>query len=327
MKAIAYTKYGTPETLQLKEIKTPTPKENEVLIKTHAASINSWDWDKLIGKSIFVKLEGPLIPKHKILGADMAGKVEAVGSKVKKFQPGDEVYGDLCENGWSTFAEYVCAPEDSLTIKPAWLTFEQAATIPQAGVLAIQGLEQKTITPGLKVLINGAGGGVGTFAVQVAKLHGAEVTAVDSKHKLDKMLELGADHVIDYIKEDYTQTGNKYDLIVDVIAKRSPSDYKMALNPGGIFGAIGGSPSTIVKILAHDTWAKMAGKKICEEEKKHIRLVIHKPNQGLHTLAGLIKTGKIKPIIDKCFPLDETGEAFHYFGKGLFIGKIVITML
>lgn len=237
MKAVVYTKYGPPDVLELKEIEKPIPKDDEVLIKVHGASVNSWDWDLLRGTPFLNRLFfGLLKPKYKILGADIAGRVEVVGRNVKQFLPGDEVFGDLCECGWGGFAEYVCARENALALKPASMTFEEVAAVPQAAVMALQGLrDQGQIQPGQKVLINGAGGGVGTFAVQIAKSFGAEVTGVDSTSKLDMMRSIGADQVIDYTQEDFTQNGQRYDLILDAAAYRSIFDYKRALSPKGIF--------------------------------------------------------------------------------------------
>ena len=218
MKAIVCTKYGSPDVLQLKEVAKPIPEDNEVLVEVHAASVNDWDWGLLRGKPFLNRLLfGLLKPKIKILGSDIAGRVEAVGRNVKQFQPGDEVFGDISGCGWGGFAEYVCARENALALKPASMTFEEAAAVPQAAVLALQGLRDKgQIQPGQKVLINGAGGGVGTFAVQIAKSFGAEVTGVDSTRKLDMVRSIGADHVIDYTQEDFTQSGQRYDLILDV---------------------------------------------------------------------------------------------------------------
>ena len=220
MKAIVYTKYGPPDVLELKEVAKPTPKDNEVLIKVHAASVNDWDWALLRGVPFVNRLTtGILKPiKIKILGSDIAGRVEAVGKNAKQFQAGDEVFGDLSGLAWGGFAEYVCAPENRLILKPASMSFEQAAAIPQAAVLALQGLRDKRqVQPGQKVLINGAGGGAGSFAIQIAKSFGVEVTGVDSTTKLDMMRSLGADHVIDYKQEDFTKNGQRYDLILDLM--------------------------------------------------------------------------------------------------------------
>ena len=228
MKAIVCTKYGPPNVLQLKEVEKPTPKDNEVLVKVHAASVNDWDWGLLRGKPFVNRLLfGLLKPKNKILGSDIAGRVEAVGRNVKQFQPGDEIWGDLSECGFGTFAEYVCVPENALRLKPASMTFEEAAAVPTAAVVALQGLRDKgQIQPGQKVLINGAGGGMGTFAVQIAKSFGAEVTGVCSTRKLDMMRSIGADQVIDYTHKDFTKSGQRYDLILDVVAYRSIFEYK-----------------------------------------------------------------------------------------------------
>jgi NADPH:quinone reductase-like Zn-dependent oxidoreductase len=213
MKAIVYHKYGSPEELKLQEIPKPIPKDNEALVKVVAVSINSWDWDLLRGEPLLIRMWGLFKPRYHILGSDIAGFVEAVGPKVKYLKPGDQVFGDLSSYGWGGFAEYVCAPEHALALKPANVTFEQAASIPQAGVLAYQGLfDYGKIKSGETVLINGAGGGVGTFAIQIAKSLGAQITGVDSHEKLEMLKELGADHTIDYKKEDFTNTGKHYDL-------------------------------------------------------------------------------------------------------------------
>ncbi len=221
MKAITYSKYGGPEVLQLKEIDKPSPKDNEVLIKVHAASINDWDMGLLNGDFINRIINGLLKPKRKIVGSDIAGRIEAVGKNVTKFKPGDDVYGDLSGH-WGGFAEYVCAQEKYLALKPPAMSYIDAAAIPQAAMLAVQGLIDKgKIKSGQKLLINGAGGGVGTFGIQIAKLYGVETTAVDSATKLDMLHSMGFDHVIDYKKEDFTKKGKLYDLILDVKTNRS----------------------------------------------------------------------------------------------------------
>jgi len=243
VKAIVFEKYGPPEVLRLKEVEKPTPKEDEVLVEIHAASINYVDWQVLRGESFLMRLmNGLLKPKHKILGDDIAGRVEAVGAKVKQYQPGDEVFGI---SNFDAFAEYACVPERALALKPASMTFDEAAAIPEAGITALQGLRDKRdkgrVQAGQKVLINGASGGVGTYAVQIAKSFGAEVTGVCSTSKLDLVRSLGADRVIDYTQEDFTQTGQHYDLILAVGGNRSIFDYKRALNPEGIYVCAGGS--------------------------------------------------------------------------------------
>ncbi len=321
MKAIVYERYGPPDVLQLKEVEKPTPKDNEVLIKVHAASVNSWDWELLRGKPFVNRLLfGLLKPKIKILGVDIAGRVEAVGRNVKQFQPGDEVFGDISGCGWGGFAEYVCARENALVLKPASMTFELAAAIPQTAVMALQGLRDKgQIQPGQKVLINGAGGGVGTFAVQIAKSFGAEVTGVDSTRKLDMVRSIGADQVIDYTKEDFTKSGQRYDLILDVAAYHSIFDYKRALSPKGIYIMIGGSSARIFQVMFLGPWISMTG-------SKKLGILAHKPNKGLDFMKELFEAGKVVPVIDRRYPLSEVPEAIRYLEKGHAQGKVVITL-
>ena len=321
MKAIVYTKYGPPEVLQLKEVEKPTPKDNEVLIKVHAASINDWDWGLLRGKPFGNRVSfGLLKPKTKILGVDIAGEVEAVGRIVKKFQPGDEVFGDISGCGWGGFAEYVCALENALSLKSASITFEEAAAVPQAAVLALQGLRYKRqIQPGQKVLINGAGGGAGTFAIQIAKSFGAEVTGVDNTSKLDIMRSIGADQVIDYTKEDFTKNGQRYDFILDFAAHHSVFDYKRALSPKGIYVVVGGSSARIFQVVLLGPWISIT-------EGKKMGLLIHKPNKDLAFMKELFEAGKVKPVIDRRYPMSETAEALRYFGEGHAKGKLVITL-
>ncbi len=322
MKAIVCTKYGPPDVLLLGDVEKPTPKDNEVLIRIYAASINAADLELLRGSPFLIRLAAPLRPICKILGSDMAGCIEAVGANVKQFKQGDKVFADLSVSGYGAFSEYVCAPEDILTLKPAGMTFEEAATLPQAAILAVQGLrDKKQIQPGHKVLINGAGGGVGTFAVQIAKHFGAEVTGVDSKKKLDIVHSIGADHVIDYAQEDFTKSGKSYDLIIDVVANRSISDYERALNHGGVCAFVGGSMVTIFQSL-------ILGPRISKTRGKKIGLLMWKPNnkEDLDFLKELLEAGKVVPIIDKCYPLREVPEALKYLAGGNVVGKLVITM-
>ena len=319
MKAIIYQKYGTPDDLELKEIDKPIPKDDEVLIKVHAVSINDWDWGLLHGDFVNRILNGLRKPKRKILGSDIAGRIEAIGKNVKQFKPGDAVYGDL-SGQWGGFAEYVCTKEKFLALKPAAMSFEQAAAIPQAAMLAVQGLIDKgKIKQGQKLLINGAGGGVGTFGIQIAKLYGVEVTGVDSTGKLDMMRSMGFDHVIDYTKEDFTKNGKCYDLILDVKTNRSMFDYARALCRHGVYVTVGGSIGRLFQVLFLAPWIKMI-------HKKHIRLVALKPNKDLAYMNELFEAGKIKPVIDGPYKLDELPEAFRLFGRGEHKGKIVITM-
>jgi NADPH:quinone reductase-like Zn-dependent oxidoreductase len=320
MKAIVYTNYGPPDVLQLKEIEKPAPKEDEVLVKVHAASVNYIDWQILRGESFFLRLTtgGLLKPKHKILGDDIAGRVEAVGLNVKQFQPGDEVFG-ICN--FDAFAEYVCVPENDLALKPASMTFEEAAAVPEAGIPALQGLrDHGQIQPGQKVLINGASGGVGTFAVQIAKSFGAEVTGVCSTRKLDMVCSIGADHVIDYTQEDFTQNGQRYDLILANAGDRSIFDYKRALNPEGIYVCTGGS-------LAQYFQATLLGPLISMTGSKKLGSMLAKPNQKDYVfLIELFEAGKVIPVIDRRYPLSEVPEALRYYGEGHAKGKVVITV-
>ncbi|MCH8877652.1 MAG: NAD(P)-dependent alcohol dehydrogenase [Chloroflexi bacterium] len=325
MKAIVYTEYGPPDVLQLKEVGKPSPKDNEVLIKVHAASVNPLDWHLLRATPFLVRLtEGLLKPKKEILGADVAGRVEEVGKNVKQFQTGDEVLGDFFVNGLGGFAEYVCVPEDAALVqKPTNLTFEEAAAVPVAAVTALQGLRDKgQVQPGQKVLINGASGGVGTFAVQIAKSFGAEVTGVCSTRNLDMVRSIGADHVIDYTQEDFTQNGQRYDLIADAVGNRSVSDYGRALGPKGICVIIGySSPLLLFQHLFQGPWISMTG------SKKIGLMGTVKPNKkDLVFMKGLLEAGKVVPVIDRRYPLSEVAEAIRYLEGGHAQGKVVITV-
>lgn len=319
MKAIVYTKYGRPDVLELKEIDKPIPKANEVLIKVYAVSLNDWDMGLLEGDFINRILNGILRPKIKILGSDIAGRVEAVGKNVEKYKPGDEVFGDL-SGRWGGFAQYVCARENALALKPASMTFEEAAAIPQAAMLAVQGLLDKgKIQSGQKLLINGAGGGVGTFGVQIAKLYGVEITGVDSSAKLQMLLSMGFDHVIDYTKEDFTKNGQQYDLILDAKTNRSMFDYARALRPNGIYVTVGGSMARLLQALILGPWISMIS-------KKKIAIVALKPNKDLAYMTELFEAGKVKPVIDGPYTLEEVPNTFRLFGEGLHKGKVVITV-
>jgi NADPH:quinone reductase-like Zn-dependent oxidoreductase len=324
MKAIVYTKYGPPDVLNLEEVREPTPRDDEVLIKVHAASANARDWRLLRADPFLVRLNlGLLKPKHNTLGSDIAGRVEAVGGNVKQFQPGDEVFGDLSGGGFGGggFAEYVCASEDALALKPARLTFEEAAAAPMAAVTALQGLRDKgRIQPGQKVLINGASGGVGTLAVQIAKSFGAEVTGVCSTRKSDMVRSIGADHVIDYTQEDFTRNGQRYDLILAVNGYRPISDYKRALNAKGIYVMVGGSTAQIFQALLLGPWMSMTG-------SKKMGALSAKPDQeDLVFVKELVEAGKVMPVIDRRYPLSEVGEALRYLEEGHAGGKVVITV-
>jgi NADPH:quinone reductase-like Zn-dependent oxidoreductase len=316
MKAIVYTKFGPPDVLQLKEVEKPIPKDNEILIKVRAASANAYDWRHLRADPFLIRLMGAglLKPKHKILGADIAGQVEAVGSKAKQFQPGDEVFG---EGSYGGFAEYVCVDENRFVLKPAHLTFEEAAAVPMAALTALQGLRDKgQIQAGQKVLINGASGGAGTFAVQIAKSFEAEVTGVCSTTKMDLVRSIGADHVIDYTREDVTKNNQQYDLIFDVAAYRSSSKYKHILSASGTYVLAGGSFARIFQLMVKS----MIG-------VKNMIVMVAKINQkDLLFITGLMNAGKVKSIIDKRYPLNETAEALRYLEEGHARGKVVITV-
>jgi NADPH:quinone reductase-like Zn-dependent oxidoreductase len=320
VKAVVRTRYGSPDVLQLKEVIRPTPTDDEVLIKIHSTSVNRTDWEGLTGEPLYARIGGLRKPRHPVLGSDIAGRVEAVGKNITRFQPGDEVFGDIM---WRMggFAEYVCAGEKSLALKPAGLTFEEASAIPQAGVIALQGIRDKgQVKQGQKVLINGAGGGTGMFAVQLAKLYGAEVTGVDNAGKLDFMRSIGADHVIDNTREDFTRSGKQYDLILDVIAYRSVFAYRRALKPNGSYFAVGGSIATMLQIMLLGPWIR-------RRTGKKIRYLIVQPNiKDLVYITELCEAGKVVPAIDRRYPLSEAPEALRYLGEERARGKIVITM-
>jgi NADPH:quinone reductase-like Zn-dependent oxidoreductase len=320
MKAILHTEYGPPDVLQLKEIAKPTPTDDELLIKIHAVSINGSDREGLIGKPLYVRLGGLRKPGYPILGSDIAGRVEVVGKSNTQFKPGDEVFGEI-PGYHGGFAEYVCTHGTTLALKPASMTFEEAAAIPQAGVIALQGMREKgQVQPGQKVLINGAGGSAGSFALQLAKLYGAEVTGVDNMGKMDYLRSLGADHVIDYTKEDFTRNRNHYDLILDVIAHRSVFAYARALRPHGTYFFVGGSVATLFQILfLGPLMRKMTG--------KNIRIMMVPQNRkDLIAVTELCEAGEIRPVIDRKYPFSEVPEAMRYVGEGRAKGKVIINM-
>jgi NADPH:quinone reductase-like Zn-dependent oxidoreductase len=322
MKAIICPKYGSPDVLQLREVVKPVAQEDEVLIQIHAASLNSRDLRMLRANPFFMRLMpgGLFRPKNKILGADLAGRVEAVGCNVKQFKPGDEVFGFMpSATGRGTFAEFVCARENLIALKPVNLSFEQAAAVPEAAMTALQALRDKgNIQPGQKVLINGASGGVGMFAVQIAKAFGAEVSAVCSTRNLEMARSLGADHVIDYKKEGFTQNGQQYDLILAVNGYHPLTDYLKALKPEGIYVVAGGSMMQLIQ---------GAGKKTRNSNVRGQKISIAalvQSQKDLKILKEYLESGKIKPIIDECYPLNKTTEAFWYFETVHPRGKVVI---
>jgi NADPH:quinone reductase-like Zn-dependent oxidoreductase len=320
MQAVVYKAYGPPDVLQVKEVAKPTPRDGEVLVRVQAVSVNRSDWEGLLGTPLYARFGGVFKPGRPILGSDIAGVVESVGRGGGQFRPGDAVFGDILPR-MGGFAEYVCARERDLVPIPAGMSFETAAAIPQAGVIALQGIRDKgKVQPGQTVLVNGGGGGAGMFALQLAKLAGAEVTGVDNAGKLDFMCALGADHVIDYAAEDFARSGKQYDLILDVIAHRSANDYERALNPGGSYYCVGGAVATLFKILLLGPW-------IQRTKGKKIRILAVQPNQqDLAYVAELCAAGKVTPIIDRRYPLHEVPAALQYLGEGRSKGKVVITL-
>jgi NADPH:quinone reductase-like Zn-dependent oxidoreductase len=325
MKVIICPKYGSPDVLQLREVVKPVPQEDEALIQIHAASLNSRDLRMLRANPFFMRLMpgGLFRPKNKILGADFAGRVEAIGSNIRQFKPGDEVFGYLpSATGRGTFTEYVCAKENLITLKPSNLTFEQAAAVPEAAMTALQGLRDNgNIQPGQKVLIQGASGGVGTFAVQIAKAFGAEVTAVCSTRNLDMVRSLGADHVIDYKKEDCTKNGQQYDLILAVNGYHPISDYLRALKPEGSYVVAGGSMFQLAQAVINK-------KKISKIGHQKISIVsLVQSQEDLILIKKLLESEKIMPVIDVCYPISKTVEAFWYFEKVHPKGKVVISVV
>lgn len=323
MKAIVQRKYGAPEAaLNLKDVAKPAPGDNDVLIEVHAACINWANNAILRGRPLMLRANyGLLKPKYAIIGGDMAGRVEAVGKNVTHFHPGDEVYGDLVDWGFGAFAEYVCAPEIALASKPANLSYEEAAAVPQAALVALQGLRDRgQIQAGMKVLIVGASSGNGTFAVQIAKSYEAEVTGVCSTRNLDLVRSIGADHVIDYTKEDFTRNGQQYDLILATAGYRKLRDYKRALSPKGTYVMAGGTMKQVFHAL-------FFGSLVSERGGRTLTNLSHRPSQDdLLFMKELIEAGKVTPVIDRTYPLAETAAAFRYYAKGRSRGKVVITV-
>lgn len=321
MKAIVYHTYGSPDVLNLEEVQKPAPQEGEVLVKVVAASVAAGEWHLLRADPFLVRfMSGLLKPKYKILGAAVAGRVEAVGRNVKQFQPGDAVFGDLSLCGFGAFAEYVAAPETAFALKPTNATFEEAATVPVSAVTALQGLRQGQIQPGQRVLINGASGGVGTFAVQIAKALGAEVTAVCSTSKMEMVRSLGADHVIDYTQEDFTQNGQRYDLILAANGYRPLAAYQRALTPTGSYVMTGGSTAQMFEAMLLGPWrSRNSGQKMGN--------MLAKPNQkDLLFVKDLMEAGKVTAVIERRYPLNAVPDAIRYLETGHAKGKIVITV-
>jgi NADPH:quinone reductase-like Zn-dependent oxidoreductase len=317
MKAVVYTRYGSPDVLRFTDVAKPTPKDNEVLVKVRAVSLNRSDWEALWGKPAYARIMGPLRPRHHILGSDIAGRVEATGRTTTRFQPGDDVFADILSS-MGGFAEYVCVPESSLAPMPAGMTYEEAAALPQAGAIALQGIwDTGQVQPGQKVLINGAGGGSGMYAIQLAKLGGAEVTGVDNPAKLEFIRSLGADHVIDYTRADFTRDGRRYDLILDLAAHRSALACQGSLVGGGRYLYVGGSAATLLQVL-------LVGPLLGRAEGKKLRLLaVRSGAERLGPLVGLCQAGKIATVIDRRYRLHEVPEALRYLGEGHAKGKLV----
>ncbi len=323
IQAIVRSEYGLPEVLHFEDAAIPVPKDDEVLVRVRASSVNMADVDFLLGRPTFARIgTGLRAPKNRGLGLDVAGVVEAIAGNVTRFRPGDEVFGDLTEHGFGAFAEYVCAAEDAFAPKPIGLTFEAAASVPQAGVMALQGLGGKRpIQPGQQVLVNGAGGNIGPFAVQIAKSFGAEVTGVDSADKLDMLRSIGADHVIDYAEVDYTKTGRHYDRILDIAVYRSIRESRKALRPEGVYVMVPGSISGVFQGAIVGPLTSIVG-------RRTMGMHMWKPfNQAdVALLTELLEAGDVVPVIDRVYPLSDVAEALRYQEQGLTRGKIVITV-
>ena len=324
MKAIVRDRYGSPDVLTVDEIEKPVVKKEEVLVRVRAASLNADDLEYLYGKSPFTRMAiGLRKPRVRGLGVDVAGQVEMVGGKVSNLRAGDEVFGNMTVYGLGAYAEYVCAPARAFAPKPARLTFEEAATVPQSAVLALQGLRgKKHIQPGDSVLINGAGGNVGPFAVQIAKYFGAEVTGVDSTAKLDLMRSVGADHVIDYTREEVIGNGQRYDLVLDVVARRSMWEWRSALKPGGAYVMLGASTWLLLQGTFFGPPISTVG------SRKLAVMWWWKPfkPEDVAFLKELISARRVTPVIDRTYSLDEVPEALRYLETGQARGKVVITV-
>jgi len=319
VKAVVYTRYGPPGVLRLTDVEEPVPGRGEVLVKVHAVSLNRSDWETLRGKPLYSRIGGPFRPRHHVLGSDIAGEVAAAGPGAALFRPGDEVFADILSH-MGGFAEYACVPESALSRMPAGLSYEEAAALPQAGAIALQGIRDKgQVKAGHAVLVNGAGGGSGMYALQLAKLLGAEVTGVDNTGKLEFMRSLGADHVIDYTRDDFTASGRAYDLILDLAAYRPPLACRGSLRPGGRYLYVGGSVAALLQVL-------LAGPLTRAGDRKIGVLAVRLGVQHLAPLVELCQTGKIATVIDRRYALGEVPEALRYLGGGNAKGKVIVTV-
>ena len=317
MKAIVYERYGPPEVLEMREVDTPVPGDRDLLIRVEAASVNRSDWEGLVGKPLYARMGGLRRPRRRTLGSDVAGRVEEVGSAVKSFRPGDEVFGDVMYDGGSAFAEYVCVPETAPIVhKPPTVSFAEASTLPQAGVIALQGTSGR-IERGDRVLVNGAGGGAGAFAMQMAKAFGAEVTGVDNALKQEFMRSLGADHVVDYAATDYTKSGTRYDAVLDLVCERSMFAIRRALAPDGHYAVVGGSVPALLSAATVGRLLSTGGRRI--------GVLMVRPNkEDLLRVADMVVAGALHTAIERTYPLDRVPEALGHLGEGRALGKLVI---
>jgi NADPH:quinone reductase-like Zn-dependent oxidoreductase len=315
VKAVVYDRYGPPDVLRVEDVPMPTPAAGQVRVKIAATSVNLSDWESLRGSPAYARIGGPRSPARRTLGSDIAGVIDEVGEGVTGFRPGDEVYGDNLSL-MGGFAEYALAPDSVLAPKPTGLTFAEASTIPQAGAIALRGTERAVA--GSRVLINGAGGGSGSFAIQLAKRHGAHVTGVDNAAKQDFMRLVGADEVIDYGREDFTQTAQRYDLILDLVAHRSVFAYRRALAPGGTYRCVGGSVRALMRVLTVGSVAgRVTGRSIGV-------LVVKQGPPHFGPVADLCGTGAVRIHLDRSYPLDEVPAALARVGEGRALGKVVV---
>ena len=320
MKAILLKEYGLPSVLEVGEVAKPIPNDDEVLMRIHSVSINDWDWGLVRGKPFVIRLFfGLKKPKITIPGVDISGKIEAVGGNVSSFNIGDEIYCDLSDCGFGGFAEYVCVPESHLSKKPSSISHNDAAALPHAGLLALQGLVEKgEVKTGQSILINGAGGGVGTLGIQILKSYdGLTVTGVDSSEKLNLITSLGYDRVIDYKKVDFTDTGEKYDLILDTKSHRSVFKVARSLKKNGRYITAGGSMARLLEIA-------LLGSLISLFTGKKLSVLIHQPNRGLDQLSLLVEKGQLRPVVDGPNGFDQIPGLIQYFGEGKHLGKIVV---
>lgn len=317
VKAMVYERYGPPEVLELRDVDTPVPGDRDLLIRMVAASVNRSDWEGLIGKPLYARMGGLRRPRRPILGSDVAGRVVEVGSAVESFRIGDEVFGDVMYDGASTFGEYVCVPETAPIVhKPANVSFAEASTLPQAAVIAFQGTSGN-VEPGDRVLVNGAGGGAGAFAVQMAKSAGAEVTGVDNGWKQEFMRSVGADHVLDYTRTDYTKTGIRYDLILDLVCERSMFAIRRAVAPGGRYAVVGGSVRALLSAATFGRLLSTGGRRI--------GVLMVRPNkEDLIRVGEMVADGTLSATIERTYPLDEVPDALRHLGEGRALGKLVI---